>query len=161
MPKDLNDTDYQERLSALIEEGMTIFPVVARKIIIASKVRSRSASSQTQNYILEMLMLGPTRPTEISRVLGISKPNVTVLLNSLITNGFVQRSHDKKDRRNVYISLTDKGKRVVQRKRKIIKNYIMSLFVKFEDTDVESFYAGMETYLDMMRKISKAIGPVV
>lgn len=155
------DTDYKEKLSGLIEENMSIFPLIARKVIIATKVRSHATSTQTQSYILEMLTMGPSRPTEISRVLGISKPNVTVLINSLIANGLARRSHDEKDRRNIYISVTDKGRRLVQRKRKIIKNYIMSLFDKFDDHDIKSVCEGMEKYLDIMKKIDKAIGHVV
>lgn len=155
------DIDYKAKLGALLEENMTVMPLIARKIVMAAKVRARSTSSQIQGYILELLTVGPFRPTEISQVLGISKPNVTVLINSLIANGLARRSQDEKDRRNTYISITNKGKRLVQRKRMIIKNYIMTLFDKFDEHDIKSVCEGMEKYLEIMKKIDKAIGKVV
>ena len=161
MQKDTPEIDYRVKLSQLLEENMTVFPVVARKVMIATNARTSALSSDLQFFLLESLRQGPTRPTEISRVLGVSKPNVTTLINTLIVNGLAQRSHDEKDRRNVYITMTNKGKRVLQRRRKTVKNYMLALFDKFDDNDIRAFCVVMERFTDMMRKMDKAIGPVV
>jgi len=47
--------------------------------------------------------------TEVSRKLGIPKPNVTVLVDKLIEKKLIERISDKQDRRIVMIKLTKKG----------------------------------------------------
>lgn len=54
---------------------------------------------------------GPLRPTELSETLGISRPQITRLLDSLEKRGFIGRQHSKVDRRALLLSLTAKGKK--------------------------------------------------
>lgn len=50
-----------------------------------------------------------TTVTEISKILQVTSPTVTQMLNSLIAAGYVIRTADKTDRRITEITLTDKG----------------------------------------------------
>ena len=47
--------------------------------------------------------------SEIAKFLAISKPNLTPIIDRLIQEEYVERSENKKDRRTLSISLTDKG----------------------------------------------------
>ena len=51
------------------------------------------------------------RMTDVSRALAISKPAATQMVNHLVKNGLVERTHSKSDRRVVYIQATPEGKR--------------------------------------------------
>jgi len=48
--------------------------------------------------------------SEISRRLGIAKPNITPLVDRLYEAGYVDRQHDENDRRVVNIVLLEAGK---------------------------------------------------
>ena len=51
------------------------------------------------------------RMTDVSRALAISKPAATQMVNHLVKNGLVERTHCSSDRRVVYIQATPEGKR--------------------------------------------------
>lgn len=55
------------------------------------------------------------RPAELAQVLGVKPPTVTGLLNGLARDGLVSRRIDQKDKRQVLISLTARGKRELAR----------------------------------------------
>ena len=52
--------------------------------------------------------------SEISKLLHVTSPTITQLLNSLETNGLVERHMNPADRRAVGITLTEKGEMVTQ-----------------------------------------------
>lgn len=61
-----------------------------------------------------------TTVTEISKMLQVTSPTVTQMLNSLIAAGYLIRTADKNDRRITEITLTDKGDQIAQ---KAVKRY--------------------------------------
>ena len=52
---------------------------------------------------------------ETSDLLAITPPSTTVLVGNLVKLGFVLRTSDKKDRRNVHLRLTKKGGEILQK----------------------------------------------
>ncbi len=53
--------------------------------------------------------------SKLSDLLNVASPTITQHINNLETQGLVQRSMDKDDRRVVRVSLTDKGESVVKK----------------------------------------------
>lgn len=47
--------------------------------------------------------------SDISRLMGISKPAATQAVDRLVDRGMVRRVNDENDRRTVYIQITEKG----------------------------------------------------
>jgi MarR family transcriptional regulator, organic hydroperoxide resistance regulator len=98
------------------------------------------------------------KPSDISQVHCISKPNVTTLISKLIDEGFAQRSHDEKDRRVIYVSITDKGKKAVLRYRKIVKEYMLStVFGQLSEDEVEDVLASMAKFRNLLMKVNSII----
>ena len=56
---------------------------------------------------------GESTMTSVAEMIGASKPAATGIIDRLIAQGFVQRRHDKKDRRIVGITITSKGKKII------------------------------------------------
>ncbi len=56
----------------------------------------------------------PMKVSEISKLMHVTSPTITQLLNSLEPNGFVERLIDPEDRRSVGIKLTEKGEWVTE-----------------------------------------------
>lgn len=52
--------------------------------------------------------------SNLSDEMEVSKGTMTTTLNKLVEDGFVKRSSSPKDRRTVYVELTDKGQWVVK-----------------------------------------------
>lgn len=58
------------------------------------------------------------KPKDLSSVadfMGVSKPTVTGLMNTLEKDGFVRRAHDEEDRRRIDIVLTEKSLELFKR----------------------------------------------
>src|SRR5579883_2589784 len=55
-----------------------------------------------------------TKVSDLSKLLHITAPAVTQMLNSLEANGLVERQNDPSDRRSVLLTLTEKGEAVTQ-----------------------------------------------
>lgn len=53
--------------------------------------------------------------TTITNFLGVTKPTVTGLIDTLEKDGFVKRVHDEDDRRRITIELTPKSDRIFER----------------------------------------------
>jgi len=67
----------------------------------------------TQAFLLHKLnSRGATSMGEIAEILGCSTPAATQTVDQLERRGFVVRNHDRAvDRRKIYVSLTDEGKK--------------------------------------------------
>jgi DNA-binding MarR family transcriptional regulator len=53
---------------------------------------------------------GPLKPTDISLMLERSPNSISMLVDRMVKAGLVRRKRDRKDRRIVFVSMTDKGK---------------------------------------------------
>jgi DNA-binding MarR family transcriptional regulator len=151
------DNEYNARLSTVIDDVMVQFPVVARKILIATRAKKSPVSSGMQLRLLDGLMASPMTPSDISQLHCISKPNVTTLISKLIEGGFAQRSHGEKDRRVIYVSITDKGKKAVLRNRRIVRQYLLKIFDQLDADEVEDILTGTARFRNLLIKMNKLI----
>lgn len=74
-----------------------------------------------QFSVLLLLDRNPGRnQTEIASALGIQRPNFVAMLDSLEGRGLCQRSRSPQDRRSHVLMLTEKGRAVLARAKKLI-----------------------------------------
>jgi DNA-binding MarR family transcriptional regulator len=56
---------------------------------------------------------GPLRPVDLALMLERSPNSISMLVDRMVKAGLVRRNRDRKDRRVVFVSITDKGKEAV------------------------------------------------
>jgi len=56
---------------------------------------------------------GPLRPVEIASLLERAPNSMSMLVDRMVKAGLVRRTRDRKDRRAVFVGLTDKGKEAI------------------------------------------------
>jgi DNA-binding MarR family transcriptional regulator len=151
------DSEYNVRMSEVFDDAMVQFPILARKVLMATKSKSSPISSGIQHRLLEGLMSGPMKPSEISQLHGISKPNVTTLISKLIDGGFATRSHDENDRRVIYVSITEKGKKAVLRNRAVVKKYLFKVWEQLDTGEIEDILAAMDKFRYLLTKMNSII----
>ncbi|RKD21839.1 MarR family transcriptional regulator [Ammoniphilus oxalaticus] len=93
---------------------------------------AESGLTGAQFYILHLLSQKEKfRVTEIANKMCVKTSAVTVMVERLHKNDWVARSRDEKDRRVVWIGLTDSGKEVLanaqKRRFKILAEYLQHL----------------------------------
>lgn len=77
----------------------------------------------SQHHFMILRLLQENKQLHVKmfvEILGITKSQMTALVDQLINMGYIIRKHDTKDRRKIYISLTLEGKEITTK----IKNYI-------------------------------------
>ena len=57
---------------------------------------------------------GTLRPTDLASMLERSPNSLSMLVDRMVKAGLVRRTRDRKDRRTVFVSMTDKGKEAVE-----------------------------------------------
>lgn len=150
-------SEYDHVMNKVIDDIMVRFPLVARKVMMATKWRNAPVSSGIQLRLLDGLIASPMTPSDISYLHCISKPNVTTLINKLIEGGFAERSHDENDRRVVYVTITEKGKKVVLRHHSLVKRYILKVFDQFSEDEIRDIFAAMDKFRNILVKINNVI----
>ena len=56
---------------------------------------------------------GPLRPSEFASILERSPNSMSMIIDRMVKAGLVRRTRDKKDRRTVFVSMTDKGREAI------------------------------------------------
>lgn len=74
--------------------------------------------------ILVMLRSGDITIGDISTTLGIAKPNITPLLDSLSERGLVERVRGTGDKRIVHVHLTEEGQKVLDGLRESVAEQV-------------------------------------
>lgn len=86
----------------------------------------RSGDPDLTNRQMAILLLvgqtqGPHTVRGLASRLTVSKPVVTRALNKLATLGFLRRQRDEADKRNIFVSVTERGGRFLERFQSLIE----------------------------------------
>ncbi|MDE5055014.1 MarR family transcriptional regulator [Niallia taxi] len=82
--------------------------------------------------------------SELAAVFGVNKSAITSIINRLFEKEWIERTRDEKDRRVIYLTLTDKGNAIFTKMEERIHRLVESLINKFDDQEISSFLATFE-----------------
>lgn len=82
---------------------------------------------------------GQATPGRLSEALDRSAARIANTLKALELKGLVKRSHDKTDRRRVLVSITDKGRELVKKKKTECTAMLMNLMEHLGEKDAAEF----------------------
>jgi DNA-binding MarR family transcriptional regulator len=112
--------------------------VALRRILRVTELNARRLADQselTASQLLVMQHVGRTKkalPSAIARAVDLKQATVTVLLNKLEEAELVTRLRDTKDRRRVWVELTDAGQAALDRSPDLLQNRFEQGFSKLE-----------------------------
>jgi DNA-binding MarR family transcriptional regulator len=115
---------------------------ILREICFRIKVKGREVLKKYPitpaqfDLMQKIYFTGPKTMTELSVNLGIAKSTTTGLVSRLEKDGFLERVKSVDDKRVTRVSLTDKGKKVIDEviveRIEFIKNILQKMPEKFE-----------------------------
>lgn len=91
--------------------------------------------------------------TEISEAILISKPGVSQVVNALEERNYVKRATTKKDRRIVYVELTDEGQETLKKMREAINERILGILEKMGEEDSETLLKLLDKFSLIMSEV--------
>ncbi|MFA5400603.1 MAG: MarR family transcriptional regulator [Dehalococcoidia bacterium] len=146
----------EDSLDRVSENILQFFPLFYKNILKLAHGNNRVNPITMQLRVLIMLThAGMMQPSDIGIRMGISKPNVSALIDKLIVLGHVERRPDEKDRRVIHIAITARGRRFVanrlQQVRKGIKNNLSGL----DHVELDSLNMALDTFNKIISKMSQ------
>jgi DNA-binding MarR family transcriptional regulator len=111
-----------------------------------SLIRDQIGSDLTndQHYILRYISQTEScTSSELAEEFDVKKSAITAIINRMWEKGLIQRTRDEKDRRVVYLTLTEKGNQLYVNCEERIFKLVESFIKKFDPKEIKQF---IETY---------------
>ncbi len=104
-----------------------------KKAIITEEFKDLSNNDM---HVIEAVGLGEGKNmTSIARELKITVGSLTTAMNSLVKKQYVERYRSKKDRRVVFVKLTDKGVRAYQHHEEYHRQMSQAILDRLDDEE--------------------------
>ena len=143
----------EQNLRLVAQELFRLLPVFHRKLIRSCWVQSKSVLSPMQLHVLFILQSKVANTmTEIAQEIGISRQQLTPLIDKLIASGHIQREHDQIDRRNIKLSITASGQQHLDNHRQVNIELLETKLRCLTDTDLQALDTAV---LDLHQLLNK------
>jgi len=113
----------------------TLFSMMRMYNLIAAE----NGITQAIGYVLILIKEEGIPATKIAPVMGMGTSSLTRLLKNMETDGLIYRKPDQHDKRVVNIFLTDKGKELRDKAKKVVLDFNEKLYKKITKKEMESF----------------------
>ena len=100
-------------------------------------------------------MSEPKNMTTIARELSVTVGTLTISMNNLVKKGYVVRERGQEDRRVVYISLSDKGRKAYEHHAMFHKEMIENVAEKLNHKEMEILIQALTKLDQWFRKKEK------
>ncbi|MBU3191371.1 MarR family transcriptional regulator [Clostridium bowmanii] len=125
-------------IDGIFDELISVFPIFTKRIfeISDNTTRNNGIARAHVNLMRFLKIEGACTMTDLGKMLYVSKPNITVLVNKLVEFHMVKRMLDKNDRRIIYIELTDIGCICLEKHTEAMKIAFSKSMQKFSIDDL-------------------------
>ena len=122
-----------QKIDLIAENLISIHPLLYKSI--SKPLRSKSSITPGGMFVMGSLKrYGILSMSDIGKCLSMPKPHITVIVDKLIEEGYVERLNDPKDRRIVNILITNKGLKDFEDIKEIVSE---NLKIKLSTLDEE------------------------
>lgn len=102
---------------------------------------------------LDQQMRRLTRISDLCQSAEVSKPAISRALRDLEEKGYIERINSKRDRRNVYVNLTEPGENVLHRQKEVMDRRTNLFIEKLGETDRSHFTRILNRIPDIMQEV--------
>ena len=127
----------------------------------AKAVITEEYSDITNNDMHIIEAIGVEEPRNMSQIahrLGVTVGTLTTNMNGLDRKGYIKRERSEKDKRVVYILLTEKGKKAFYHHRDFHKKMIKAIVRDLNEEEMEILYrclVNLDGFLDPEKGVKK------
>lgn len=136
----MDDTSIKK----LVEQYIDLNFSIEKNVVSLIKGQICGDLTNDQQYMLRYInKVEICTPSELAEIFNVKKSAITAIINRLWDKGLIKRTRDEKDRRIIYLTLTDAGKEVFTQSDSNIHNLVASFITQFDQAEIEAF---MKTY---------------
>lgn len=147
----MEDTALVEAVS---DNLFAALPLLPKRLVRVEAIMKELDMPFSHIQILCMLHEGPMSIGEISRRLGIAKPNITPLLDHLYHRGMLTRDRSEADRRVVMVQLLPEGEAAAARIREEIGGQVVTWPEDFNYSDIKRLNNALALLVDTARRLA-------
>lgn len=138
----------------LLSVPMLVFRMIRRKLINVTLADMDIDIKFPHIEVMGVLREeGTLHVAEIGHRLQIAKAQMTHLIDKLVDLEMVERNVDAADRRTINISLTAKGRDVVQKHESVIFNAVTEYISCLDEQDLETLSVSLRNLRDILFKL--------
>jgi len=105
--------------------------------------------TSSQFHTIHRIWQGDASVSTLADCMHVSRPNVSRAVDDLVNNGLVNRKRDPDDRRNIQLSLTEKGKKMIKNLHKKYGEILADQFSILSDEEL----CVLSSALESMKKV--------
>ncbi len=148
------DASTRVKMDEMLDDIYNVIPLFHRTILKPDNLSHNPMSSDFKVMGI-LLRHGPLSMSRIGVWLGISKPNMTAIINKLITEGQVERRQDPKDRRIVEVALTAEGKKYMEDSWKEARESIRTKLSTLSEEERDTLYISLKNIRITLLKLNE------
>ena len=143
--------ENRKRDAPLLMETLELFQRVIFPLWHITRAQKHNLASgeygitSSQFHTIRRISQGDASVSALADCMHVSRPNVSRAVDELVQNGLVNRTRDPNDRRNVQLSLTDIGKKLI---KDLNKKHVMILADQFSilsDEELRVMFSALES----------------
>ncbi len=148
------DTSPRGKMDQMLDDIYNVIPLFHRTILRHDSLSHNPMGSDFK--VMGILRKhGPLPMSRIGYWLGISKPNMTAIINKLIAEGRVERREDPNDRRIVEVALTAEGTKHIEECWKEGRESVRAKLSTLSDEEKDTLYKALEDIRITLSKINE------
>lgn len=143
----------KKEFNTIIENIITIKPILINNLVNPA-YNASLYSTGTINLLLILDKYHLLSMSDIGKELCMPKPNVTALIDKIISKGLINRLQDEKDRRVIQIHLTQKGAESVEEIKNNLKENIKQKLLNLNEEELDLLSFSLRNVKNILVKIA-------
>jgi len=140
------------KLDNIVDNILSVKPILYKNLIKPELVASIIPAGSYHLFLI-LEKFNTLTMTEIGKELAMPKPNVTSLVDKLISSGFVERMSDTHDRRIINVQLTASGKKAIEQAKEYVMDNLKKKLLVLSDSELELLASSLQNVKEIMLKV--------
>jgi DNA-binding MarR family transcriptional regulator len=145
--------DPHPALEDRIAEDVVSIPPLFHKTFLCSDARMTATLASQYRMLMILERDGPLPMTELGKRLFVSKPYVTLIVDRILKDGYVERLPDEEDRRMIRVMLTRQGTEYLHEIRSLLKEVARKRLADLDPGDLWVLCISLENVRTILAKI--------
>ena len=137
-----------------ILENMFVIMLITHKKMLRMDLGGRPDNlTRLHLAVMGELSQNNTTMSELANTLMMTKPQLTHLVDSLVSQGIVERRPDEKDRRVINLALTEKGRALLKEMKLKVKENTKKRLASLTTEELSQISTALETLRNIVIKL--------
>ena len=140
-------------IEKLTRSFIQLFGAINRNLIREPEDSVKATNPGQSALLFVLRKTGAANMSTLGKLLVVSKPNITFLVDRLEEKEMIRRVRNMADRRSITIELTDKGRQFVDEREAFVEGRIKRKLNKLEEKDLKNLENAVGIVLSILEKL--------